>query len=367
MFNATAGQLMKLLNRDLVVYQAEGQSLLAPEVYRSSGSDQVDLTDEDERAVAAWVLRNNKHAGSTTDTFSGARCLYLAIRVSQQVYGVVGIAMREAHLDSFENSVLLSILGECALALENIRNAREKEEAALLARNEQLRANLLRTISHDLRTPLTSISGSADNLLANYQKMDDATRLQTFTDIYDDAMWLISLVENLLAITRIGDGQVSLNQSVELMDEVIAEALRHVSRKAREHVIRTSSARELILGRMDVKLIVQVLINLVDNAIKYTPPGSVIDIRTEEKDGWVEVSVADNGPGIPDEQKLHVFDMFYSGANRLADSRRSLGLGLSLCRSIVAAHGGSIAVRDNQPHGAVFTLTIPAGEVELHE
>ena len=366
-FNATAGQLMKLLNRDLVIYQAEGQKLLAPAVYRTSGSDQADLTDESEQAVAAWVLRNNKHAGATTETFSGARCLYLAIRVSQPVYGVVGIAMQEEHLDSFENSVLLSILGECALALENIRNAREKEEAALLAKNEQLRANLLRTISHDLRTPLTSISGSADNLLSNYQKMDDATRLQTFTDIYDDAMWLISLVENLLAVTRIGGGTVSLNQSVELMDEVIAEALRHVSRKSREHIIRTASAQELILGRMDVKLIVQVLINLVDNAIKYTPPGSVIDIRTEEKDGWVEVSVSDNGPGIPDEQKPHIFDMFYSGANRLADSRRSLGLGLSLCKSIIAAHGGTITVRDNQPHGAVFTLTIPAGEVELHE
>ncbi|MGN0972927.1 MAG: DUF4118 domain-containing protein, partial [Aristaeellaceae bacterium] len=128
-FNATAGQLMKLLSRDLVIYQAEGQTLLTPEVYRSPGSDQADLTNEDERAVAAWVLRNNKHAGATTDTFSGAQCLYLAIRVSQQVYGVVGIAMQEEHLDSFENSVLLSILGECALALENIRNAREKEEA----------------------------------------------------------------------------------------------------------------------------------------------------------------------------------------------------------------------------------------------
>ncbi|MGN1021759.1 MAG: DUF4118 domain-containing protein [Aristaeellaceae bacterium] len=366
-FNATAGQLMKLLNRDLVIYQAEGQKLMPPGVYRTSGSDQADLTGEGEQAVAAWVLRNNKHAGATTDTFSGARCLYLAIRVSQQVYGVVGIAMQEEHLDSFENSVLLSILGECALALENIRNAREKEEAALLARNEQLRANLLRTISHDLRTPLTSISGSADNLLSNYRKMDDATRLQTFTDIYDDAMWLISLVENLLAVTRIGGGAVSLNQSVELMDEVIAEALQHVSRKSREHIIRTASAQELILGRMDAKLIVQVVINLVDNAIKYTPPGSVIDIRTEKKGPWVEVSVADNGPGIPDGQKSRVFDMFYSGANRVADSRRSLGLGLSLCRSIIAAHGGTIAVADNQPHGAVFTFTIPAGEVELHE
>ena len=313
------------------------------------------------------MLRNNKHAGATTDTLSSAKCLYLAIRVNQQVYGVVGIAMNGIPLDSFENSVLLSILGECALALENIKNAREKEEAAILAKNEQLRANLLRAISHDLRTPLTSISGNADNLLANYQKMDDDTRKRTFTDIYDDSMWLINLVENLLAVTRIEGGQVHLTQSVELMDEVITEALRHINRKSKEHTIRVSSSEELILARIDAKLIVQVIINLVDNAVKYTPAGSVIEIHTEKDAQQVIVSVSDNGPGIPDEQKPHIFDMFYSGANKVADSRRSLGLGLSLCKSIVTAHGGTISVTDNHPHGTVFTFTLPAGEVELHE
>ena len=263
--------------------------------------------------------------------------------------------------------MLLSILGECALALENIRNQREKEEAAVLAKNEQLRANLLRAISHDLRTPLTSISGSAGNLLGNYQKMDEATRLQTFTDIYDDSMWLINLVENLLAITRIEDGRVDLTHSVELMDEVVAEALRHVNRKSREHTIKVSSAQELILARIDGKLIVQVIINLVDNAIKYTPAGSVIEIHTERRGGWVEVSVSDNGPGVPEEQKPHIFDMFYTGANQISDSRRSLGLGLALCKSIVTAHGGLISVSDNLPRGVKFTFTLPAGEVELHE
>ena len=317
--------------------------------------------------MADWVLRNNKHAGATTDTLSSAKCLYLAIRVNRQVYGVVGIAMHELPLDSFENSVLLSILGECALALESIKNAREKEEAAILAKNEQLRANLLRSISHDLRTPLTSISGNAGSLLANYKKMDDDTRERTFQDIYDDSMWLINLVENLLAVTRIEDGRVKLNQSVELMDEVITEALHHVNRKSSEHSIRVSSAQELILAHIDAKLIVQVLINLVDNAIKYTPAGSCIEIHTEKRDKWVVVSVSDDGPGIPDGQKPHVFDMFYSGANKVADSRRSLGLGLSLCKSIVTAHGGSIFVSDNQPKGTVFTFTLPAGEVELHE
>ena len=109
------------------------------------------------------------------------------------------------------------------------------------------------------------------------------------------------------------------------------------------------------------------LINLVDNAIKYTPVGSHIDICTRKRGGWAEVSVSDDGPGIPDAQKERIFDMFYSGANQVADSRRSLGLGLSLCRSIVTAHGGTITVSDNRPSGTVFTFTLPAGEVELHE
>lgn len=364
---ATAGQLMKLLKKDIVVYLSDGKELATPNVFRAVNSTQEDLISENEKAVADWVFRNNKHAGATTDTLSSAKCLYLAIRVNQHVYGVAGIAVNGIPLDSFENSVLLSILGECALALENIKNAKEKEEAAVLAQNEQLRANLLRAISHDLRTPLTAISGSAGNLLANYKKMDDALREQTFTDIYDDSMWLINLVENLLAVTRIEGKQVNLTRSIELMDEVVSEALKHINRKSKEHTIRVTSGKDFILAHIDAKLIVQVIINLVDNAIKYTPVGSVIEIHTDQKEQWVTVSVSDNGPGIPDEQKPRIFDMFYSGANKVVDSRRSLGLGLSLCKSIVTAHGGTISVSDNQPNGTVFTFTLPAGKVELHE
>lgn len=363
----TAGQLTKLLRKDLVIYPLDGAKLSAPAVYRVSDSDMENLVTDTEKSVAEWVLRNNKHAGATTDTLTDAKCLYLAIRLNSKVYGVVGIHMEEIPLDSFENSVLLSILGECALALENIKNAREKEEAAILAKNEQLRANLLRAISHDLRTPLTSIAGSAGNLMVNYQKMDDMTRVQTFTDIYDDSMWLINLVENLLAVTRIEDGRVNLTGSVELIDEVIQEALRHINRKSKEHTIHVSASQDLLLAHIDAKLIVQLIINLVDNAIKYTPAGSSINIHSKKQGNWIEVSVSDNGPGIPDEQKPYIFDMFYSGTNRIADSRRSLGLGLSLCKSIVTAHGGQISVSDNQPTGALFTFTLPAGEVKLHE
>lgn len=366
--SSTARQMIKLLEKDIVIYFAESGILGEPHAFPAADR-QLDESciSENERAVAAWVLKNNKHAGATTDTLSNARCLYLAIRVNERVYGVVGIVMGEQPPDAFENSILLSILGECALALENEKNMREKEEAAILARNEQLRANLLRAISHDLRTPLTSISGNASNLLSNGDSFDTDTKKQLYTDIYDDSMWLINLVENLLSVTRLEEGRLNLHISAELMDDVIQEALHHVNRKSIEHHIRVRNEAEFLLARMDAKLMVQVIINIVDNAIKYTPKGSEIVITTKKRKDQVVVSVADDGDGIPDELKERVFDMFYSGANQIADSRRSLGLGLSLCKSIINAHGGTIAVSDNMPHGTVFTFALPLEEVQLHE
>lgn len=245
--------------------------------------------------------------------------------------------------------------------------ARESAQAAMQIEKEQLRADLLRSISHDLRTPLTSISGNASNLLSNENEFSQETRMQIYGDIYDDSMWLIKLVENLLSVTRIEDGRMDLRMSAELMDEVIAEAMRHTDRNRAGRKIEVSSDEEFILGRMDARLIVQVVINLVDNAVKYTPEGAQIRIHTGKKDGMVVVSVSDTGSGIPDEQKSKVFEMFYTGTNRAADGRRSLGLGLGLCRSIIRAHGGEIWVSDNKPQGAVFTFTLPAEEVTLHE
>lgn len=227
--------------------------------------------------------------------------------------------------------------------------ARESAQAAMQIEKEQLRADLLRSISHDLRTPLTSISGNASNLLSNENEFSQETRMQIYGDIYDDSMWLIKLVENLLSVTRIEDGRMDLRMSAELMDEVIAEAMRHTDRNRDGRKIEVSSDEEFILGKMDARLIVQVVINLVDNAVKYTPEGAQIRIHTGKKDGMVVVSVSDTGPGIPDEQKSKVFDMFYTGTNRAADGRRSLGLGLGLCRSIIRAHGGEIWVSDNKP------------------
>lgn len=366
--NITASQLMRLLHRNIIAFP-ESDGKLGKGYLFSENADMhlEEYFSSEESTVLHWVFENKKRAGATTEHYKSAKCLYMAIKINHKVFGVIGIDMKGKPFDSFENSVLLSVLGECALAIENKRNAKEKEEEAVIAKNEQLRANLLRAISHDLRTPLTAISGNAGYLLSAYKKLDDPTKTQIFTDIYDDSQWLISLAENLLSITRLEEGRLDINMTTELIDEVIDEALKHISHKSQEHNISVDIKDDLLLASMDAKLIVQVIINIIDNAIKYTPVGSVIKISAERRDGKVAVSVSDNGSGISDSLKPKIFDMFFTGETKIADSRRSLGLGLALCKSIVNLHGGEVLLKDNIPNGAIFEFTLPAHEVNINE
>ena len=366
-YQMTATQIQKLMQRDVLVYPAQGEALLDGIVYPADGSSPHSVTKE-EQDVIRWVWQNRKRAGATTETFAKAKRLYLAIRIGQQVYGVIGIPMeKQTQPDAFTSSILFSILGECALALESLHNAEEKEKAAVLAKNEQLRANLLRSISHDLRTPLTSISGNADTLLHSYNMLDEQTRKQVFTDIYDDAQWLTGLVENLLSITKITDGSVKLHLSDQVIDDIVSEALRHIDRRSAEHHITVDCGDEPLLVRVDAGLIMQVLINLVNNAVKYTPPGSNIRITAIQQEKVAEICVSDDGPGIPDERKELVFKMFFTGSNLIGDSRRSLGLGLTLCQAIIHAHHNEMTLKDNLPHGCIFSFTLPLSEVNLNE
>ena len=364
--DVTCTQLIRLLNRNITAYVVENGTLSGGKLFSGEKENTEDFLTPEEQQTARWVYENRQRAGASTQHFPQAKCLYLAIRSGNNVYGVIGIPLQKEALDSFEYSILLSVINECALAMENAKNALEKEKNAVMAKNEQLRADLLRAISHDLRTPLCSISGNADMLLGNSDRLDEATKHQIYSDIYDDSEWLTGVVENLLSITRLNDGRLKFKFTDQLLDEVIVESLRHISRKHDDYKIVTD-CEELVLARMDVRLIMQVLVNLVDNAIKYTPPGSVICIRGTKTDGKAQISVEDNGPGIPEEMKSHIFEMFYTGKTTVADSQRSLGLGLALCHSIIEAHEGTLVLTDHNPHGCNFTFTLPLSEVTLNE
>ena len=355
--DVTCTQLIRLLNRNITAYVVENGTLSGGKLFSGEKENTEDFLTSEEQQTARWAYENRQRAGASTQHFSQAKCLYLAIRSGNNVYGVIGIPLQKETLDSFEYSILLSVINECALAMENAQNAMEKEK---------LRADLLRAISHDLRTPLCSISGNADMLISNSDRLDKATKHQIYTDIYDDSEWLIGVVENLLSITRLNDGRLKFKFTDQLLDEVIAESLRHISRKHDDYKI-VADCEELVLVRMDVRLIIQVLVNLIDNAIKYTPPGSVICIRGIKTDGKAQISVEDNGPGIPEEMKPHIFEMFYTGKTTVADSHRSLGLGLALCHSIIEAHNGTLILTDHAPHGCNFIFTLPLSEVTLNE
>ena len=374
--STTGGQLTKLTNKPVHMYDGnrgpETCLLFSP----GEAAPQEIPTDNKSLAAVKWVFLKNERAGSGTAMFPSSPLRFLPISSNDRVYAVVGYDPMEEQADlmdpsgqpgQFDHSLIVSILGECSMALEKERIQREKEETELRRRNERLRADLLRSISHDLRTPLTSISGNASNLLSSGDSLNEATRKQLYLDIYDDSTWLISLVENLLAVSRIEDGSMQLHRKPELLDDIVSESLLHIDRRSSNYTIVFEPSPDPIVIDADGRLIVQVLINLINNAIQYTPPGTTIRIGSENMRDCAKVYVADDGPGIPDTEKDRIFTMFYTGGRKVTDSKRSLGLGLALCRSIIRAHGCEIMLDDNTPHGCVFSFTLPIKEVTLHE
>ena len=365
--NVMLQQLSRLLDHSVLYYDRTNDILSELPVCREtegdSGFSQVDLAGE--REAAAWVGRNGKHAGRTTRKWPQAKCLYMAIRSESRVWAVVGIRADNApSIDEYRKNLMISILDECALAIEKDHMTREKQRMEESARQETLRANLLRAISHDLRTPLTSISGNAAILLEDLGDLDEKRRKALYASIYDDAIWLNGLVENLLTITRSENGTMKLNLQAELVSDAIEEALRHLDRNAARRKIVTDLQDDLLMARMDAALIVQVLINLINNAVKYTPEDGKITIGAKAEDGMALLWVEDEGQGVPEGDETKVFEMFYTGVKRSPDSRRGIGLGLALCRSIVQAHGGEIWVMNARPHGAKFRFTLPIAEVK---
>ncbi len=391
-----AAQVVKILDRPVVVYEADPAApggLLPPRLFDGPGcaaplDGETRLTAPGEAAVASWVAANGEPAGVGTDTLREAACRYLPIRTKEAVWGVAGVVLTaDDDFGAFENNLLVALLDECGRAAEALTLSQRHRDLTVKGEKEELRTNLLRSISHDLRTPLTSISGDADMLLADEGALTAEQRRRLASDISEDAGWLISLVENLLSVTRLDDGAVQMSVAPELVADVIDEALRHGSRRAAEHRLTVAVEDELLMAEMDGRLMVQVLVNLVNNAIAYTLPGSCITVGAERVGDKVRLWVADDGPGIAPAEKARVFDLFYHGAapavpsgaaeavpdgmarpaGEGGDARRGMGLGLALCRSILRAHGSDITLADADPHGCVFSFLLKAAEAPAAE
>lgn len=278
------------------------------------------------------------------------------IKNNDTIFAIAVINKKE--ISEFEKSLLIAMLREASMAFEKAQILESKNELLIKHKQEELRSTLLRAISHDLRSPLTGISGNAELLLNNAKLLQEEKKQDIFEDIYDDSIWLLNLVENLLSITRFDKGEIRIRKESESISDVIEETLSHLGRKKENFNIVPIIDAENLYAKMDARLISQVIFNLVDNAMKYSPQKSTITIKAKANGRDIEVSVCDEGAGISEKEKNNIFDMFYTVKNTVADGRRGLGLGLALCKSIINAHGGEITVKNNTPAGSIFSFKL---------
>jgi two-component system sensor histidine kinase KdpD len=314
--------------------------------------------DERDRSVAAWVFAHGKPAGLTTDTLAAARSLFLPLEVGSRRLGALGVSPKDPArvADPVQRQLLETFSQQIASALDRAQLAEEAHTARLQAERQELRNTLLSSVSHDLRTPLAAITGSATTLLDD-APIGPATRTELLETIRDEAERLNRLVGNLLDMTRLESGGLKPKQEWTPLEEVIGGALERAGQTLRDHQVRLDLPRDLPLVPLDSVLIEQVLLNLLDNAVKYTPPGTPIDISASALPGHVAVEVADHGPGIPLEAQERVFDKFFRAPS--GTGVRGTGLGLAIVQGIVAAHGGSVAAANRPGGGTVFRFTLP--------
>ena len=250
-----------------------------------------------------------------------------------------------------------SIIESAALALERLRSLQEQARSREETTQERYRGNLLRAISHDLRTPLSGIMGTSEMLMDTTRR--DDPRYAQAQDIYRDAQWLHDMVENILNLTKLQDGKLAIQKQPEAVEEVIGATLRVMEKRLPGRIIDVEMPDNLVMAPMDARLISQVLINLLDNADKHSGKEQRITISVCLEESAVSITVADRGSGIPPYDMPHIFQMFYTTRGKSPDSKRGVGLGLAICQSIVEAHGGSIRAENRPEGGAAFTFTLP--------
>lgn len=314
--------------------------------------------DPKESGVAQWVFDHGERAGLGTDTLPGASALYLPLVGSTGPIGVVAVRPTEysrlVNLDQLH--LLESLVNQIALAIERTRLSEETQKARVRAETERMRNAILSSVSHDLRTPLATITGAASSLAEGQGELTAAAREDLARSIYREADRLDRLLKNLLDMMRIEAGAVQLSKEWHPLDEVVGAALARLEGRLRDHAVNTAFPIDLPLVLVDGVLLEQVVINLVENAVKYAPSGSAIDLSASASDREVIAEVADRGPGIPFGEEARIFDKFY----RARPAREGgVGLGLTICRGIVETHGGRIWAENRSGGGAVFRFSIP--------
>lgn len=326
----------------------------------ASQPEGVELTDH-ERAAATWACEHNQKTGQGTDTLPGVAWLFLPLRTAKDTVGVLGVQFEtpSATISLGRQRLLEGLADQAAVAIERTRLVQEMEQAKVLTETEKLRATLLSSISHDLRTPLASIMGAASSLIGYGAGYDESTREDLLLTIQEEAERLNRFVGNLLDITRLESGRLELKREWVEIQDVIGTSLARLRGPLREHRVVVEIEPDVPLLRLDVVLMEQVFVNVLDNAAKYSPPRTAVTIKAGRSGDGVVIDVTDEGVGVPPADLERIFDKFYrvrNGDRQLAGT----GLGLSICRGIVEAHGGTITIAHSKVgNGTTIRLRFP--------
>jgi two-component system sensor histidine kinase KdpD len=315
-----------------------------------------------EESVAQWVFDHGHKAGLRTDAHSDATALYIPLRGARETFGVLAILpdvvsnVGNRIFEPEQQQLLEVFASQTALAIERTLSQRSAEETRVHMQTEQMRSSLLSAMSHDLRTPLASITGAASTLRSQGDRLRLETRQELLDSISDEAERLSRLVGNLLDMTRFESGGVELRRDLYPLEEIVGTVLQRMEPQFEGRPVVTDLAENLPMVFVDDVLFGQVLWNLLENAAKYTPPGTPLDLAAFEQDGASIIEVRDRGPGIPPGEEELIFEKFYRGKSK---NVRGAGLGLPICRAIVQAHHGTIQVLPREGGGAIFRISLP--------
>lgn len=341
-----------------IYYKKPGHKEL---IYYTHPDTKLNQTSDSE--LAKWCFTQNQECGYHTAFYEHCKWSYHPLRNHHEILGVYTIYHKDDNDD--QNIFIHTLLSQMMMALEREKLYEQHQKNKVEIEKEKLRNNLLRTMSHDLRTPLTSIAGSSSLIIENYDTLDDDTILNLIKNVESDAIWLNQLVENLLNMTKIQDGRLLINKQIEVVDDLILEAIHRCDTRKGEHSIEAHLPQNLESIYVDGSLIVQVLINFIDNAIKHTQDTSHIDLYYHNDQNMGVFEVIDNGNGIDPKIEQTLFDSFVTTKNDRSDAKRGVGLGLSICKAIIEAHGGKIYAHQRKDQtGAVFGFQIPKKKEE---
>jgi len=338
--------------------------LLLPEkgmLQVKSGYPPEDMLDDADLAAAKWSFENNRAAGHGSDTLPGAKRLFLPMRTGRGAIGVIGIDSDKTGpwLTPDQRRLLDALADQGALAIERVQLVENMDRVQRTAETERLRTALLTSISHDLKTPLASVLGSASTLRELNEKLTDSEQAELLSTIIEESERLNRFIANLLDMTRLESGAVAPKLAPHDVSEIIGSTLQRTTKILRNHSVRLDLATDVPMVSVDPVLFEQVLFNLLDNAAKYAGSGTTVFIRTWRDRDSVVLQILDEGEGIPPDDLEHIFDKFYR-VPKADQIRPGTGLGLAISRGFVEAMNGTIvAANRSDRRGAVFSIRLP--------